>query len=70
MTDEETTSDRLVKFVDESSQQRGFPPTMREIQAALGLASVSSVQHHITILRREGRITTVPGGKRTIRVVK
>jgi SOS-response transcriptional repressor LexA len=44
-------------------EERGFPPTVREICEKVGLASSSTVQEHIRTLRRVGAIesdTTKP----------
>jgi len=44
--------------------REGFPPTVREICEALGLASPGSMIKHLRVLEREGRITRLSGKKR------
>lgn len=46
----------------------GVPPTVREICAAVGLSSTSSVQAGLDALEREGYITRDPMHKRSIRL--
>ena len=52
----------------ESVDQRGFPPSVREISKALGWDSPS--QGHIVVKRliEQGLVTTVPGITRSIRI--
>ncbi|NCC87346.1 MAG: transcriptional repressor LexA [Clostridia bacterium] len=47
----------------------GVPPSVREIGAAVGLKSTSSVQMNLDTLEREGYITRDPMLKRSIRIV-
>ncbi|HET8777563.1 MAG TPA: transcriptional repressor LexA, partial [Candidatus Limnocylindria bacterium] len=42
-------------------EERGYPPSVREIADAVGLASTSAVHHHLIALEREGLIER--GGK-------
>ena len=48
----------------------GYPPSVREIGELTGLKSTSSVQHHLEILRQEGKIETDTGlgSPRAIRI--
>jgi len=56
----------IVKFVDE----RGFPPTIREIMAMLGYSSVNNVQRILNVLEKKGYISrNLRGGARCIEVV-
>ncbi|NUT32883.1 MAG: transcriptional repressor LexA [Hamadaea sp.] len=45
---------RIVAVIHASVEERGYPPTMREIAAAVGLSSASSVAHHLKALERLG----------------
>lgn len=45
---------RILTVIREWIQQRGYPPTVREIGAAIGLGSPSSVAHHLKVLERHG----------------
>ena len=56
--------DCIVRTVDE----RGYPPSVREIADAVGLASTSAVHHHLLALEKDGLLER--GGKhsRALRV--
>lgn len=64
-----TTGDLIVEAILRSVEERGFPPSVRELCDELGLSSPSTVHHHLHRLVRQGRITLVPGSPRTLRVV-
>ena len=49
---------------------RGRPPTLREIQAIMGFASVSTAGYHVRSLQREGLIERDVGLARAIRVAR
>lgn len=44
----------------------GYPPTVRQLGAVLGLSSTDSVRERLLTLEREGRIERVPGSPRAI----
>ena len=52
-----------------SVEQRGSPPSMREIGEAVGLTSPSSVKHQLTVLERKGYLRRDPNRPRAIEVV-
>jgi repressor LexA len=62
------TRDLIVRFVGAHVAEHGYPPSVREIGAVLGLASSSTVQHHIDVLVKEGRLRRRPGTSRTLSV--
>ena len=39
-------AERILEFIRERSAEQGYPPTVREIAEAVGLASTSAVQRH------------------------
>ncbi len=47
---------QILDVVRSSVEARGFPPSMREIAAAVGLSSVSTVKHHLDALEEAGFI--------------
>jgi repressor LexA len=51
---------RIVDFIAETVQRRGYPPTVREIGEAVGLTSSSSVHAQLANLERRGLLTKDP----------
>ena len=47
---------RILTAIKEAVQRNGYPPSMREIGEAAGLASPSSVRHQLTNLEQKGWI--------------
>jgi len=45
---------KIIDFIAATIRARGYPPSVREIAAAVGLASTSAVHHHLTALERDG----------------
>ena len=45
---------RILDFIHETVQARGYPPTVREIGEAVGLTSSSSVHAQLANLERRG----------------
>lgn len=56
MTNKSTKQLDILKFIYEKQQQRGYPPTVREIGDGVGLASSSTVHGHLTRLQNKGFI--------------
>jgi repressor LexA len=52
---------RIVDFIARTVEERGYPPSVREIAHAVGLASTSAVHHHLIALERDGLLER--GGK-------
>jgi len=53
MTKEESRS-KILAFIREEIQYKGYPPSVREICQAVGFKSTSSVHAHLRDLEREG----------------
>lgn len=53
MTKEESRT-RILSFIREEIQNKGYPPSVREICQAVGFKSTSSVHAHLRDLEREG----------------
>lgn len=49
-------AERILDYIRETIDERGYPPSVREIAEAVGLASTSAVHHHLTKLERDGRL--------------
>lgn len=60
-------ADRILEFVRQFSQENGFPPSVREIGAAVGLRSTASVSYHLQQLQEKG-LLQAPGEKGRKRV--
>lgn len=58
----------VLAFVRTSIADRGYPPSMREIGAAVGLSSNSSVAHQLRTLERKGYLRRNPTCPRTITI--
>lgn len=52
------------------SRELSYPPSVRELAAAMGLSSPSSVQHHLEVLIEKGYLRRVPNQPRALEFVK
>jgi repressor LexA len=59
---------RILDFISATLRARGYPPSVREIARAVGLASTSAVHHHLQILEREGYLERGAAQSRAIRL--
>jgi len=60
---------RVLEVIRNSVDRRGYPPSMREIGEAVGLASPSSVSHQLAALERKGYLRRDPNRPRALEVV-
>lgn len=58
----------ILAFIHEEVSDRGYPPTVREICDATGLASTSTVHGHLSRLETHGYIVRDPAKPRAIEV--
>ena len=58
-----------LQFVAEMVAERGYPPSVREIGEAMGLASSSTVHSHLQALQRKGYLKIDPTKPRAIEVL-
>ncbi|HLH64746.1 MAG TPA: transcriptional repressor LexA [Solirubrobacteraceae bacterium] len=59
----------IVDFIREHSATHGYPPTVRDIGRAVGLASSSTVHAHLANLERAGAIRRDPTKPRAIELL-
>jgi repressor LexA len=56
---------RIMQVIEESVRRHGYPPTLREIGDATGLASTSSVSHQLISLQKKGYVRRGAGRPRS-----
>lgn len=61
-------AEKIVEFVQRFTQENGFPPSVREIGAAVGLRSTASVSYQLQRLQEKGLLQS-PGEKGRKRTV-
>ena len=59
---------KILDCIARTVAERGFPPSVREIADAVGLASPSAVHHHLTALERDGLLERGSHSSRALRL--
>lgn len=59
----------ILDFIKEEVRQKGYPPSVREIGEAVGLASSSTVHGHLSRLESKGLIRRDPTKPRAIEIL-
>ena len=59
---------KVLANIKDSIEQRGYPPSMREIGDAVGLTSSSSVAHQLKVLEEKGFLKRDPNRPRALEV--
>lgn len=59
---------RVLAYIRTCVEQRGYPPSMREIGEAVGLQSTSSVSHQLAALQSKGYLRRDPHRPRAVEV--
>lgn len=59
---------KVLRFIYETVQEKGYPPTVREIGEAVDLSSTSTVHGHLKRLSNRGYITKDPTKPRAIEI--
>ncbi len=59
---------QILKCIADTQRERGYPPSVREIGEAVGLASSATVHTHLAVLQREGYLSRDPSKPRAIQV--
>jgi repressor LexA len=58
---------QVLDFIRDSVSQRGYPPTLREIGAHMGIRSTNGVNDHLRALERKGYLTREDMKSRALR---
>ncbi len=58
----------ILEFIEATVDERGYPPSVREIGAAVGLTSPSTVHSHLATLQKRGLLRRDPAKPRAIEV--
>ena len=59
---------RIIDYIAATVRDSGYPPSVREIAAAVGLASTSAVHHHLSALEKEGKLERDATQSRALRL--
>ena len=59
----------VLDYLQEFTEEKGYSPSYREIQAGLGLSSVSAVAEHVDNLVAKGALRKVPGAARSLEIL-
>ena len=70
MADLKDREKKVLEFISTQIRQNGYPPTVRDIGAALGIKSTSTVQRSMEILEEQGYIRKQAGKRRAFEVVQ
>ena len=60
---------RILDCIANTVEERGSPPSVREIADAVGLASTSAVHHHLLALERDGLLERGTHSSRALRLI-
>lgn len=60
----------ILQVIEEAVRRQGYPPTVREIGAAVGLSSPASVQGHLGVLETQGYIRRGSSKRRALELVR
>ncbi len=64
-----STQEKVLDFLKDFVQERGYPPSLREIASQFGLKGPRAPQKTLTILEKKGYIRRAPGGSRTVEIL-
>ena len=59
---------KILDYIAATLRAQGYPPSIRDIARAVGLASTSAVHHHLEILERDGYLERGETQSRAIRL--
>ena len=61
---------QILDFINKQTEEKGYPPSVREIGAAVGLSSTATVHGYLQRLAKKGYLDKEISKTRAIRVVK
>ena len=64
----EEKENEVYRYICDYSEENGYPPSVRDIQSALGIKSTATVHSYLTKLEMKGYIVKEQGKSRTLRV--
>ena len=70
MTDLNKRERAILKFIEKQINEKGYPPSVREIGKAVGLSSTATVHGYLAKLTKKGYIKKEDQKGRTLRVLK
>lgn len=71
MSEKLTVKQQMIyDFLKEEIRTKGYPPSIREICAVVGLSSTSTVHSHLETLERKGYIKRSPSKNRSIEILE
>src|ERR1700760_4592765 len=62
--------EQTLDYIRQSIEQRGYPPTLREIGEYMGIRSTNGVNDHLRALERKGYLRREDMKSRALRVVE
>ena len=60
---------QILNFIADFTDEKGYPPSVRDIVRGCGISSTSVAQYHINVLRQRGYIRRDPDVSRSIALV-
>lgn len=60
----------ILKFIEQTQRQKGYPPSIREIGRKFGIRSTNGVLYHLRVLQREGLLERSEYTSRGMRLSK
>ena len=70
MTDLNKKERAILKFIDKTVREKGYPPSVREIGKAVGLSSTATVHGYLAKLTKKGYIKKEDQKGRCLKVLK
>jgi repressor LexA len=64
-----TKRQQIVAFILRFMEDKGYPPTVRDIQSGCGISSTSVVDYHLKVLEKEGHLRRDPEVSRGIELL-